>query len=82
MFPGEVVREQGGRREEERLFLSRTGYSWLRARTSELPSGKSPLLSCQVSGQDVLAFALVPRPVLTQLYLCVHVGLRDSCFRP
>lgn len=39
-------------------------------------------LSYSAKCQDRTSFALVPRPILTQLYLCVHVGLRDSCFRP
>lgn len=65
-----VVNEDGGRGAEEGLFIPQKGYSGLRARTSELPSGKSPLLSGQVSGQDVLAFALVPSCLSPAVFVC------------
>lgn len=65
-----VVNEDDGRRAEEGLFISQRGYSGFRARTSELPTGKSPFLSCQVSGQDVLAFALVPSCLGPAVFVC------------
>lgn len=65
-----VVNEDDGRGAEEGLFIPQRGYSGLRARTVELPSGKSPFLSCQVSGQDVLAFALVPSCLSPAVFVC------------
>lgn len=75
-----VVNEDDGRGAEEGLFIPQRGTA---GSGQELLSfHPESHRSCPAKCQDRTSWpSPLSPPASAQLYLCAHVGLRDSCFR-